>query len=45
MPKSSGVVSNHRDLAPLVQPFKVPFTLIPIAKDTKAKSEAQLSRT
>ncbi len=37
-----GVVSNHRDLEPLVQPFKIPFTLISITKDTKTKAEAQL---
>ncbi len=37
-----GVVSNHPDLEALVHPFKVPFRVIPITKDTKAKSEAQL---
>ncbi len=37
-----GVVSNHPDLEPLVHPFKVPFTVIPITKDTKAKAEAHL---
>jgi formyltetrahydrofolate deformylase len=37
-----GVVSNHPDLEPLVKPFKVPFTVIPITKDTKAKAEALL---
>jgi formyltetrahydrofolate deformylase len=37
-----GVVSNHPDLAPLVHPFKVPFTVVSITKDTKAKAEAHL---
>ncbi len=36
------VVSNHPDLESLVQPFEVPFRVIPISKDTKAKSETQL---
>ncbi len=37
-----GVISNHPDLEPLVASFKVPFTVIPIARDTKSQSEAQL---
>jgi formyltetrahydrofolate deformylase len=38
----AGVISNHPDLEPLVQPFKVPFQVISITKDTKVVSEAQL---
>src|SRR5579871_1767328 len=38
----AGVISNHPDLEPLVQPFKVPFTMIPITKDSKANAEARL---
>ena len=37
-----GVVSNHADLEPLVRPFNVPFTVIPVLKDRKADSEAAL---
>jgi formyltetrahydrofolate deformylase len=37
-----GVVSNHPDLEPLVKPFKLPFEVIPITRDTKAQAEARL---
>jgi formyltetrahydrofolate deformylase len=37
-----GVISNHPDLEPLVKSFKVPFTVIRVAKDNKDKAEAQL---
>jgi formyltetrahydrofolate deformylase len=37
-----GVISNHPDLEPLVKSFQVPFTVIPIGKDNKAKAETQL---
>ena len=37
-----GVVSNHPDLEPLVRPFEVPFTVIPVSKDRKDESEAAL---
>jgi formyltetrahydrofolate deformylase len=37
-----GVVSNHPDLEPLVVPFGIPFTVIPVNKETKQRAEAQL---
>ncbi len=36
------VVSNHRDLEPLVQSYGVPFNLVPVTPDTKAEAEARL---
>ena len=36
------VVSNHRDLEPLVQSYGVPFHLVPVTPDTKAEAEARL---
>ncbi len=36
------VVSNHRDLEPLVQSYGVPFHHVPVTPDTKAEAEARL---
>lgn len=36
------VVGNHPDLAPIAQFYGVPFILIPVTKDTKAKAEEEL---
>ncbi len=36
------VISNHPDLGPLVTPFNVPFTVIPVEKGAKAKAEETL---
>ena len=38
----AGVVSNHRDLEPLVAAFGVPFTFIPVSKETKTQAEERL---
>jgi len=35
------VISNHRDVAPLVEPFGIPFHHVPVTKDNKADAEAQ----
>ena len=37
-----GVISNHPDLEPLVAPFAIPFTLIPVTRDSKERAEAEL---
>ncbi len=37
-----GVVSNHEDCRGLVEYFGLPFTVIPVTKDTKAQAEAEL---
>ncbi len=37
-----GVISNHRDLEPLVRPFEVPFTVIPVSKEAKGDAELAL---
>lgn len=36
------VVSNHRDLEPLVTSYGIPFVHLPISADTKASAEAAL---
>ncbi|WP_377640981.1 formyltetrahydrofolate deformylase [Oryzobacter terrae] len=36
------VVSNHRDLEPLVASYGIPFVHLPISADTKASAEAAL---
>lgn len=36
------VVGNHPDLAPIAQFYSVPFILIPVTKETKAKAEEEL---
>jgi len=36
------VVGNHPDLAPIAQFYGVPFLLVPVTKDTKARAEEQL---
>ena len=36
------VVSNHRDLEPLVASYGIPFVHLPISSDTKASAEAAL---
>ncbi|HET9020658.1 MAG TPA: formyltetrahydrofolate deformylase [Ornithinibacter sp.] len=36
------VVSNHRDLEPLVQSYGVPFHHVPVTPDTKSEAEARL---
>lgn len=36
------VVGNHPDLAPIAQFYGVPFILIPVTKETKAKAEEEL---
>lgn len=38
-----GVVSNHPDLEKAVAEFGVPFHHVPVAKDTKAESEARIA--
>ena len=38
------VVSNHPDLAPLAKPFGVPFEVIPVVHDDKARSEERLRK-
>ncbi len=37
-----GVISNHEDCRGLVEYFGLPFTVIPVTKDTKAQAEAEL---
>ena len=37
-----GIVSNHRDLEKIAEPFGVPFTVISVAKDGKADAERAL---
>ena len=39
-----GVVSNHEDCRGLVEYYGLPFTVIPVTKDTKADAEAELLR-
>jgi len=39
-----GVVSNHEDCRGLVEYYGLPFTVIPVTKDTKAEAEAELLR-
>ncbi len=36
------IVSNHRDLEPLVRSYGIPFHHIPITAETKAQAEAEL---
>ena len=36
------VVSNHRDLEPLVASYGIPFHHVPVTADTKAEAEARL---
>lgn len=36
------VIANHPDLGALVKPFNVPFFVIPIARETKARAETEL---
>ncbi|GIL37659.1 formyltetrahydrofolate deformylase [Phycicoccus sp. DTK01] len=36
------VVSNHRDLEPLVASYGIPFVHVPVTADTKAEAEARL---
>lgn len=38
----TGVVSNHEDLRPLAEFYRVPFHYIPISPDTKPQAEAEL---
>ena len=35
------ILSNHLDLKPIADSFKIPFYHIPVTKDTKAEAEAQ----
>lgn len=37
----SVVISNHRDMQPLVESFGIPFKHIPVTPDTKAEAEKQ----
>ncbi|NCD21021.1 MAG: formyltetrahydrofolate deformylase, partial [Actinobacteria bacterium] len=37
-----GVVSNHPDLAPLAEFYRVPFHHVPVTRDTKPEAEARL---
>ncbi len=37
-----GIISNHPDLEELIEPFHVPFTVIPVHKDNKPVAEATL---
>jgi formyltetrahydrofolate deformylase len=39
-----GVVSNHEDCRGLVEYYGLPFTVVPVTKDTKADAEAELLR-
>jgi formyltetrahydrofolate deformylase len=39
-----GVVSNHEDCRSLVEYYGLPFTVIPVTRDTKADAEAELLR-
>lgn len=39
-----GVVSNHDDLAPLVQWYGVPFHYLPVSPETKPAQEAEILR-
>ena len=39
-----GVVSNHEDCRGLVEYYGLPFTVIPVTKETKADAEAELLR-
>ena len=39
------VVSNHEDLRPMAEMFGLPFKVIPVSKDSKAKAEAELAET
>lgn len=39
-----GVVSNHPDLAPLAEFYRVPFHHVPVTSQTKPDAEAQLLR-
>lgn len=36
------VVSNHRDLEPLVTSYGIPFHHVPVTADTKSQAEARL---
>jgi len=36
------VVSNHRDLGPLVASYGIPFHHVPVTADTKVEAEARL---
>ncbi len=38
----AGVVSNHQDLEPLAAAFNVPFTFVPVSKESKAQAEERL---
>jgi formyltetrahydrofolate deformylase len=35
------IISNHPDTQPIADFYKIPFTVIPVTKDNKAKAEAQ----
>jgi len=37
-----GIISNHPDLEPLVRPFGIPFTVIPVSRGQKAEAEEKL---
>ncbi|MDN3666754.1 formyltetrahydrofolate deformylase [Algibacter miyuki] len=38
------IISNHNDLKPIADSFKIPFYHIPVTKDTKAAAEAEQLR-
>jgi formyltetrahydrofolate deformylase len=37
-----GIVSNHRDFAPLAESYGIPFHHVPVTQDTKAEAEGRL---
>jgi formyltetrahydrofolate deformylase len=39
-----GVVSNHEDCRGLVEYYGLPFTVVPVTKETKAQAEAEIMR-
>jgi formyltetrahydrofolate deformylase len=38
------VISNHPDVAPAVEPFRVPFHVVPNGRDRRAEAEAEMLR-
>jgi formyltetrahydrofolate deformylase len=36
------IISNHADTQPTAEFYKVPFAVVPVAKDTKAQAESQI---
>jgi formyltetrahydrofolate deformylase len=40
--KITAVVSNHPDLGPVVEPFRLPFAVFPVTPDTKHEQERDI---